>query len=213
MARAPVPGQCKKHLAGILGAAGAARLHAAMLRDTLDARARVSASRHVVLVAPEGGGAVAIRALVPPPWEIVEQSGGNLEARLGHALAHLAVGGGSVALMDGDAPTVPAASLSIALHAFAGGRRALLGPCAEGGAYLLALTEVDLEIVRSAPRDPTKRLDFARARCAELGFDYRELAEGYEVKDPGGLERLRLELAGHPERAPRTAQFLRDNPP
>jgi glycosyltransferase A (GT-A) superfamily protein (DUF2064 family) len=213
MARAPVPGRCKKALAAVLGAAGAARLYAAMLRDTLEARARIPAKRHLVFVAPEDGGAAAVRALVPSPWEVVEQSGTMTADRMAHAMNVLRDQGGAVALMEGDAPTVPVARLIKAFHGFTGGRRALMGPCEDGGLYLLALTEPDLAFVREAPATPKAFADATRVRSRELGVALVELAMGYDVKEPLALERLRVELAGHPERAPRTAQFLRDNPP
>jgi glycosyltransferase A (GT-A) superfamily protein (DUF2064 family) len=213
MARAPVPGRCKKNLAEVLGAAGAARLYAAMLRDTLEARSRIPAVRYVVLVAPEDGGVAELRAIVPAPWEVLAQNGATMEARLAHALSILGDGGGSVVLMDGDAPTVSASGLAKALHSFGGGRRALLGPCNDGACYLLGVTTVDLALVQGAPKSTKDLLFFARSRFRELGLDVEELPTAYDVEHPPALERLRVELAAHPERAPRTAQYLRDNPP
>lgn len=78
MARAPVPGRCKTRLAPMLGAAGAARLYEAMLRDSLDAFAGVGASRLVVLAAPEDSGVAALRSIASAAWEVIAQEGNDL---------------------------------------------------------------------------------------------------------------------------------------
>jgi rSAM/selenodomain-associated transferase 1 len=208
MARAPTPGRCKTRLAQALGAEGAARLYAAMLADSLAAFARIGVSRLVVMAAPEDDGVATLRALAPKAWEVIAQEGEGLGARLAHAMKKLGEGADAVALVDSDSPTVPTDPIARALERLHGQKRALVGPCDDGGYYLVATTGIELGILRDIPWSTPGVMRATRTRCNELGLALEELPTWYDVDDTRDLERLRRELAEHPERAPRTAAVL-----
>jgi rSAM/selenodomain-associated transferase 1 len=205
MARAPVAGKCKTRLSGAVGAEGAAALYEAMLRDTLDAMQGVGATRLVVLAAPEDDGVLALRSLVESPWEIVPQVGTGLGERLVNAFRTLGTDGGPVVLSDSDSPTVPISPIAQALHRFVEPRRAIVGPCEDGGYYLIGLTTLELGVLEQIPWSTAQVMATTRARCRTLGLSLQELPVGYDVDDARDLDRLRAELTTHPERAPRTA--------
>ena len=209
MARAPIAGHCKTRLAAALGDEAAAELYRAMLLDSLDVFGRVGATRLAVMTAPEHDGIAVMRALVPPEWEVVAQEGAGLGARLAHAFRTLGQDADAVVLVDSDSPTVAAAPVAHALARFSGPRRALMGPCDDGGYYLIGLTTQELGILDGITWSTTKVADETRARCAALGLALEELPPAYDVDRPEDLERLRAELAHNPERAPRTARALR----
>jgi hypothetical protein len=207
MAKAPVAGHCKTRLAAALGDARAAALCEAMLRDTLDAIvANVPADRFVVLAAPEHDGAKLLAAIAPRPWEIIAQEGADLGARLAHATATLGERG-PVALVDADSPTADWRAAGEALARLAPGR-AILGPCADGGYWLIALaapaTRVFDEITWSTPVVAAE----TRARCGEIGLALEELPLAFDVDERKDLDRLRSELRDRPALAPRTAAVL-----
>jgi rSAM/selenodomain-associated transferase 1 len=211
MARAPVPGRCKTRLSPPLSADHAAALYRSMLEDTLAAFARVEAARLVVMVAPEDNGATALRELAPPSWEVIAQEGEGLGARLAHAFTTLGSGGGAVALLDSDSPTVPISPITRALSRLEGEDRALVGPCDDGGYYMIALGAVrprSLGILNEIPWSTRRVLAATRQRCAALGLTLDELPAWYDVDDEATLERLRDELLRDPARAPRTAAWL-----
>jgi rSAM/selenodomain-associated transferase 1 len=208
LARAPVAGRCKRRLVPVLGTQGAADLYEAMMLDTLDALGRVGAESAVVLAAPEDDGVAQLRRLAPPSWEVVAQHGETLNERLAHAFGSLGRKGEAVVLCDSDSPTIPLAPLAPALSTFSGHKRALMGPCDDGGCYLLGMTEPIVGVLREIPWGTPEALLRARERCFELEVSVLELPTWYGVDDPPDLERLRGELANHPERAPRTAERL-----
>src|SRR5207245_8313091 len=107
MARAPIPGRCKTRLAAAIGAEEAAALYQAMLLDSLEAFARIGASRNALLAAPEDDGVEVLRALSPRGWEVIPQDGASLGERLAAAFRTLGGRGSPVALLDSDSPTVP----------------------------------------------------------------------------------------------------------
>lgn len=214
MARAPVPGRCKTRLSPPLSPAEAAALYSSMLQDSFSAYARVQATRLVAMVAPENNGPEILRQLAPSPWEIVMQQGEDLGARLAHAFATLGEDGDAVALVDSDSPTVPVAPISRALADIEGTQRALVGPCDDGGYYLIGLGSVQpgsLEILAGIPWSTPRVMEVTRARCEALGLALDELPTWYDVDDASSLERIKRELQREPARAPRTAAWIRDH--
>lgn len=209
MARAPVVGRCKTRLASAIGNERAVRLYEAMVADSCDAFARAGADRLVVMAAPEDDGVARLRAIAPSSWDIVAQVGEGLGERLAHAFRTLGEDGSSVALVDSDSPTVPMAPVAEALARFSGERRALVGPCVDGGYYLIGLTTLDLGVLRDVPWSTPGVLPTTRARCAELRLALEELPEGYDVDDAASFARLCAELREHPDRAPRSAEICR----
>ncbi|HEX9295107.1 MAG TPA: TIGR04282 family arsenosugar biosynthesis glycosyltransferase [Polyangiaceae bacterium] len=210
MARAPTPGHCKTRLSSALDPIRAAALYRAMLLDTLDAMGRVSGIRKVVLAAPEYDGVSILRSLVPPSWEVMPQRGTGLGERLTHGFADLAAP--AVVLVSSDSPTLPVAALAAAFESFSGRRRALLGPCEDGGYYLIGLTTPQPGVLRDIAWSTPLVLEQTRERMRELGLECHELPVAYDVDTPADLERFRAELSHHPELAPRCATFFADQP-
>jgi uncharacterized protein len=209
MARAPVPGHCKTRLARSIGDALAAELCRAMLLDTLTSIERAfPSSRLVVMAAPEQEGVSTLRALVARPWEIVAQDGDGLGARLAHAFTALGTNAAAVALVDSDSPTAPWEVAGHALAQLRGPRRACMGPCTDGGYWLVAMTTIELGILEGIPWSTPAVAAETRARCATLGLELEELPIGHDVDGPDDLEWLRAELRKRPQRAPLTAAVL-----
>jgi hypothetical protein len=209
MARAPVPGRCKTRLAASVGDAQAAELCRAMLLDTLASIERTfTQTRLVVMAAPEHDGVALLRAIAPPRWEIVVQEGEGLGVRLARAFTSLADGGAPVALVDSDSPTVSWEAAARALARLRGPRRACMGPCTDGGYWLIAMTTIELGILEGISWSTPAVAGETRARCAALGLKLEELPVGRDVDGPDDLAWLRDELRRRPERAPRTATML-----
>jgi uncharacterized protein len=208
MARAPVPGRCKTRLSEAIGARDAADLYRAMLVDSLRLFGRVGASRCTIMAAPEDDGPRVLSGLAPPPWDVVVQEGEGLGARLAHAFRTLGARGEPVLLVDSDSPTVDGTAIAGAVARFRGAGRALMGPCDDGGYYLIGLTTLELGILEGIPWSTSAVAEQTRARCAALGLHLEELPSGYDVDGPEDVARLRAELAAHPERAPATAKFF-----
>jgi rSAM/selenodomain-associated transferase 1 len=206
MARAPVPGRCKTRLAAAVGDERASELCRAMLLDTLASIERTfRQTRLVVMAAPEHDGVSLLRGLASPRWEVVAQAGEGLGARLAHAFETLAAAGGPVALVDSDSPTASWEAAERALARLRGPRQVCMGPCTDGGYWLIAMTTIVLGVLEGIPWSTPAVAAETRARCAALGLSLEELPMGRDVDGLDDLAWLRDELRTCRARAPRTA--------
>jgi rSAM/selenodomain-associated transferase 1 len=208
MARAPVAGRCKTRLVPALGAEGAASLYDAMLRDSLDAYTRVRATRHVVLGAPEENGCAALRALAPSGWEVIPQTGPGLGQRLAAAMTTLGASGDAVVIASSDSPMAPVEALEAARGVLRAPRHVLLGPCTDGGYYLIGVSETQPGVLDGITWSTSAVLTETRARCKSLGLALRELPVTFDVDEPADLGTLEAAVRADPGRAPRVAAAL-----
>jgi glycosyltransferase A (GT-A) superfamily protein (DUF2064 family) len=70
------------------------------------------------------------------------------------------------------------------------------------------MSRVEPRLVRDMPWSTPAMMDATRLRCREQGLTIRELPKWYDVDEPSDVMKLLDEVRKHPERAPRTAQFL-----
>ncbi len=140
MAKAPVPGRVKTRLGADVGMQAAAELAAAALLDTLAACRSAFAECHLALAGDLDGavGEDALRRSLEG-WIVHPQRGDGLGRRLAHAHAD-AAGPGPTIQVGMDTPQLTTNDLSaIAEAAFDGD--AVLGPAADGGWWVLALSD------------------------------------------------------------------------
>lgn len=223
MARPPLPGQCKARLLAAHSPEWVAGLYAAMLRDTLDGLQSVTADDYVVFAAPaeapmgdDTEGRVllelafdVLRRHVPSPWELVAQEGDDHGARMEHALSAMFARGATYALLaSSDAPSFPTDPLAEALAGEARTRDVLLGPSEDGGYYVIGMSRVEPRLLRDMPWGTPAMTDTTRLRCRDAGLTLHELPTWYDVDQPSDVMKLLDEVRLHPDRAPRTAQFL-----
>ena len=213
MARAPIEGRCKTRLAASLGAAFAARFYEAMLLDTLERLGRLPVERHVVLAAPEDEGVRLLEALVPAPWQVVAQEGDGLGARLRNGARAVWEEGGAVALVSSDSPTLPTEGLVEHLRAIEGQRRAVFGPCEDGGYYLVGLGSLDADVFEGIPWSTSRTLQASLERCAALAMPVALLSLGADVDEVEDLDRLEAHLEADGTLAPRCREVLRTRSP
>ena len=218
LASAPLPGRCKPGLLAAHSAEWVAGLHAAMLRDTLDGLQAIDAAHYVVFVADPGeraDQALALETLarhVPAPWELVLQEGADRGARLERAFESLFARGASYVLVAAsDAPSAPTEPLAAALLDGTTRERILVGPSDDGGHYVLGMPRVEPRLLHDMPWSTPALMETTRLRCREQSLVLHELPPWYDVDAPSDVMRLLDELRRHPERAPRSAQFLVTN--
>ena len=227
MIKAPRPGASKTRLSPPLTPEEAAALSACFLRDTT---ANIA---HVVRAhAPGGGGApaagvaaytptgmeAAFDGLLPDGFTMVAQREEGFGGRLVGAVEDLlAVGYGSVCLIDSDSPTLPAAALAAAVEALAQpGDRLVLGPSEDGGYYLIGVKAAHHRLFEDITWSTEHVTPQTLERAAELGLEVVQLPTWYDVDDRATLRSLCEELfggqgaraaaGGYP--APRTREFL-----
>ena len=198
MSKAPRAGKVKTRLSPPLTPAEAAALNICFLRDTTENIAGVAkevSAAGLICYTPVGDE-VAFDGLLPDKFALVAQRGDGFGERLHLAATDiLACGFGSVCLIDSDSPTLPAASLRLAVeHLQRPGDRVVLGGSDDGGYYLIGL--------KQAHREPFERITWSTAtvysetvqRVRDAGIELVELPPWYDVDDAATLRVLEAEL-------------------
>ena len=134
-ARAIVPGKTKTRLIPSLGPGGAARFHRALVSDALGkvARLRGNLARYVFT----SGGSLPAE-IVPAAFECRRQQGRDLAGRLGRAFVGLLRNHSRVVIIGTDSPQLTPSLLRLALEELRT-TDSVLGPCPDGGYYLIGL--------------------------------------------------------------------------
>lgn len=171
-AREPRAGRVKTRLIPLLGAHGAARLHARLLRRAL---------------------ALAKDARMGPVehWTTRRQRGADLGARMLHAFTRSLRRAERVILIGSDCPVLRARDLRLAARWLAGGADAVFAPAEDGGYALVALRRVSPRLFEGVEWGGAQVMAQTRARLAALGWRWRELPEVWDVDRPEDVARLR----------------------
>jgi rSAM/selenodomain-associated transferase 1 len=202
-AKPPRAGRVKTRLAAAIGSAQAAALARAFLEDTWSAASALPWARAVLATtgpaAVERGGAARATA-----WP---QGGGDLGERLERVLRRALRETPSALAIGSDTPGLPPALLSEARSAL---RRAdaVLGPCEDGGFYLIGLRRCPPGLLRDLPWSSTDTFRRTAARLRERGLETAVISPWFDVDRPADLEWLRALVVRGELRAPRTARAL-----
>lgn len=150
----------------------------------------------------EGGGL--------PPREDDSSRPSRLAERLNHVLVTaLDRGYRRVVAINSDSPTLPEEILLSAFRRLEDRRvDVVLGPCADGGYYLIGVKRPPGRLVTGVEMSTPMVLRDTLAMAAGEGVRVELLQEWYDVDGAEELERLRGELAREPRRAPATDRFL-----
>lgn len=134
-ARAPSPGRAKTRLIPLLGAQGAANFQAALIADTL--RKVATRSRHAARYLFVAGRSFPVPSALAR-FTVVHQHGADLGERLVGAFRQLLARHQAAVVIGTDSPALPARNLHQARRELSV-CDAVLGPCPDGGFYLIGL--------------------------------------------------------------------------
>ena len=191
VAKRPTPGKTKTRLSPPLTPELASALYECFLFDTLDQMRQVSDAQHVIAYLDE----FDYFHRLAPDFELIPQEGRDLGERLDHALSlYLSRGYERVVIMDSDSPTLPSAYLSQAFNALWDGADVTLGPCDDGGYYLIGIKKPAPRLLREVQLStPTVTADTI-ALAEEEGLRVSLLPTWYDVDDAASLVRLMKEV-------------------
>ena len=211
MAKVPVAGEVKTRLCPPLTPQQAAALARCFLQDRVEQLAALAGTDALVAFTPPEREA-ELAALLPDGVRRVAQSGADLGARLDRLLTDLlAEGYAGAAAVDADSPTLPLVYLRAACrHLRQGTADVVVGPCDDGGYYLIGVRAPAPALFRAMPWSTPAVLDETLARARRLGLRLALLPAWFDVDRGEDLERLRVSPAAGPEpfRPPRTLAFL-----
>lgn len=214
--RSPVPGRCKTRLIPLLGAEGAACFQRALFADVL-LKAGALRGKMAIYVAATGAGVCrdpALRQRVSS-FKLLRQRGSDLGERLENVFRQLLRQHSSVVVIGTDSPEI---SLRTLLCAFQELRwcEAVLGPCPDGGYYLLGLRRGlqndDLRALFGGIRWGSRwALADTLRNLASLRITGSLIAPCGDVDRPRDLARLFRQMSADSalrRRAPETWRFL-----
>jgi len=189
-AKAPRPGSVKTRLIPLLGAGGAAELHARLVKQTLETARAASFPRIELHGTPDindpffrfcaGHFAVALAA----------QAGGDLGARMLAAFASVLATHPRVLLFGSDCPTLAASHLRQADRELREGADAVLVPCEDGGYALIGLRRVDARLFDGIAWSSENVMAETRKRLTGLDWHWRELETLWDIDRPEDYRRL-----------------------
>lgn len=224
MTKAPRAGKVKTRLVPPLKDEEAAELNKCFLRDTAAAISACCRSPRVqkgghpsaygVAVYTPVGAESDYHDILPLSFSLLPQRGQDFGERLFFAAEDLfKCGFETVCLIDSDSPTIPAENFVRAVELLsARDKCVVLGPCDDGGYYLIGLRALRREIFESIDWSTARVFEQTKQRAVQIGVEVRELPRGFDVDDQATLRRLSDELLreGAPDNvAPDTKQFLR----
>jgi uncharacterized protein len=189
-AKAPRAGEVKTRLIPLLGAEGAAALHAQLLHRTLDTATSAGLGPVELHCAPDEHDP-ALRdcarrfGIAAPP-----QIGGDLGARMRHAFDEALARHARVILIGTDCPVLSRRHLRDAHAALEpGGNDAVLIPAEDGGYALIGLTQCDARLFDRIAWGGDTVLAATRDRLKALGWRWRELETLWDVDRPEDYRR------------------------
>jgi rSAM/selenodomain-associated transferase 1 len=209
VAKRPAPGKTKTRLCPPLTPDLASALYESFLFDTLDQMRQVTNSHHVIAYLDERD----YFQHLAPDFELIPQEGHDLGERLDRALtSYLSRGYERAVIMDSDSPTLPPHYLSRAFDVLADGADVVLGPCDDGGYYLIGIKSPTPRLLREVHMSTPTVAAETIALAKEEGLNLITLPTWYDVDDAASLSRLRQEIETlHPSVATHTRQFLQQD--
>jgi hypothetical protein len=141
----------------------------------------------------------------------VPQRGTSLGERLSILLAGLLRDGHAGAIaMDSDSPTLPMTYVMDAARLLGeGGSDVVLGPCEDGGYYLIGLGSPQPRLFEGIPWSTDAVLAETLAKARSDGLSVHLLPRWFDVDTEPDLRRLHAELAARTGGPRRTAAFVR----
>lgn len=211
VAKRPMAGQTKTRLTPPLTPSMAAALYECFLQDTLARIRQVPDIQPVIAYLPTE--AEGFFRQLAPDFALLPQEGPDLGVRLDNALTYyLRAGYARVAIMNSDGPTLPVACLQAAFSELAGTADVVLGPCDDGGYYLIGLKRPAPRLLREVRMSTPQVTADTLALAHEEGLRVALLPLWYDVDDAESLIRLRNELAEGPVGlAPYTQVFFQQH--
>jgi rSAM/selenodomain-associated transferase 1 len=190
--RAPVPGQVKTRLARALGDNGAATLYRAMGRTIVDRLRSPSAPWHLeawYTPATQDAARMVSDWLDLSALALHPQEEGSLGHRMDRAIADAFERGATrVCLVGSDIPDLDATHVAEAFRALDGGTDVVLGPCEDGGYYLVGLRAAEPRLFEGVAWSTATVLADTLQRASAAGMRVHLLPELRDVDEVEDLD-------------------------
>jgi rSAM/selenodomain-associated transferase 1 len=189
-ARAPRPGAVKTRLIPLLGAEGAAALHARLVEKTLETARSASFARIELHGTPDIEDSFLRSCARRFGATLIAQAGGDLGARMFAAFESALARHPRALLVGSDCPTLAASHLQQADRALREGADAVFVPCEDGGYALIGLQRPEARLLDGIAWSGENVMADTRTRLTGLGWRWRELETLWDVDRPEDYRRL-----------------------
>ena len=191
-AKAPIPGEVKTRLHGILGPEGAAALQAGLVRHALSTALAAGVGPVELHCAPDEHHDFFVRCAERFRVTLVRQEGRDLGERMGRAFASALGAGRGLLVIGSDCPVLRPDDLRSARAAL-DKETAVLIPAEDGGYVLIGLTAPVAGLFTNVEWGTDAVLRQTRTRFAEARVRCVELPERWDLDRPEDYARLATE--------------------
>lgn len=188
-AKAPIAGRVKTRLIPATGPGRAAALHAAMVLQTLRTAQRSGFDTIELWCQPRAQHPFFRLCRRRFGAVLKTQHGQNLGARIVHAVSNALKRYRRAVVIGTDCPELCAHDLKQAWQWLAGPYAAVLGPCEDGGYFLIGLRRPLPELFCDMAWGGSKVLETTRLRLGRLGVAWAELPLRWDLDRPQDLAR------------------------
>jgi uncharacterized protein len=206
-ARAVIPGKTKTRLIPALGPDGAAEFHRALVSDALGKVAKLKGELARYLFT---AGGTLPKEMAPPVFEFRLQRGHDLAQRLSRAFAELLRRHSRAVIIGTDSPALAPSVLRLALGELRA-TDAVLGPCPDGGYYLVGLRRTCPGLFSGLRLGTEFAFRDTLASLLDHGLSCSVLEPCPDIDRPEDLAALKRFLIHNPSKRrlmPRTWRFL-----
>jgi uncharacterized protein len=187
LARAPIAGEAKTRLIPLLGAAGAAALHAALVRSAIRTAKQARLGEVVLWCTPESTHPFFANCAETLGVALREQHSGDLGERMAGVFeAH----GGPLLLIGSDCPMLTGALLRQCAQELGEGKDAVFLPAEDGGYALVGARRPLASIFGHIAWGTEHVMDQTRARLRAAALSWSEPAMVWDVDRPEDVARL-----------------------
>ncbi len=186
MAKAPIAGKAKTRLIPALGAAKAARLHANLVKFTLN-KHRHARVCPVQLCCSPNPRHVFFQSQKQPGIRLTTQPKGDLGLRMYFAMQQALSYARSIVLIGTDCPDLKPKHVTRGLQFLESGRDAVLGPADDGGYYLIGLNHANPALFTNIAWGTSTVLEQTRQKLQELNWKWEELESLRDIDRPADL--------------------------
>jgi uncharacterized protein len=214
MAKQPVYGTVKTRLCPPLTPDGALVLYEAFLLDTIalvDAACKLAGDVTPALAYSPSGAHDYFRERLPAHFVLLPQTGADLGERLSNLPMQTRILGYSpAAMISSDSPTLPPPVVARCFEELARpGVDAVLGPCTDGGYYLIGMHAPQPDLFRGITWSTEQVTRETLAAANGAGLKVALLPTWYDADTVEDLRRMQADLEAGTGLAPYTREALR----